>query len=323
MSETNRSRPSLEPLVPALVGVGFAHLLGGFVLWTVLPLLVSPGKNDKALEIAKLVWRAPADYLIESTPEEATPAPVVPSAPVLPITPVVASTPPSPGVQTSSLSPNSLARISSTITGMISGRPNNSPARGPMIHLSGQIPLTLPPASPTVTPASPPPAQAPKIVDSPPVIPPAPPAGGRVANKYITLSAVLADKPSLPVPRPNKPVLNLLDIAALNESQRAQDAAAGGADMEPVQKALEKAILREWKAPLIHAVPPSQRRATLLLSVMRDGSIKDAQLQTPSGSQALDDSIRETAAELSKIPETLPSSFPKERYDLRVNFQIE
>jgi outer membrane biosynthesis protein TonB len=144
-----------------------------------------------------------------------------------------------------------------------------------------------------------------------------------VANKYITLSAVLADKPSLPVPRPNKPVLNLLDIAALNESQRAQDAAAGGADMEPVQKALEKAILREWKAPLIQAVPPSQRRATLLLSVMRDGSIKDAQLQTPSGSQALDDSIRETAAELSKIPETLPSSFPKERYDLRVNFQIE
>lgn len=156
------------------------------------------------------------------------------------------------------------------------------------------------------------------------MVPPlAPPAGGRVANKYITLSAVLADKPSLPVPRPNKPVLNLLDIAALNETQRAQDAAAGGADMEPVQKALEKAILREWKAPLIQAVPPSQRRATLLLSVMRDGSIKDAQLQTPSGSQALDDSIRETAAELSKIPETLPSSFPKERYDLRVNFQIE
>lgn len=176
--------------------------------------------------------------------------------------------------------------------------------------------------------STPPPAAAPPqpvaAVSAEASEPPAAPAGqGREANKYITLSDILPEKAAVATPRPGKPVLNLLDIAALNENKRAQETEAGGADMEPVKKALERAILREWKAPPIQSVPAAQRRVTVELAVLRDGTVRDAVMKTHSGSEALDASVRAAAGRVTKIPETLPSSFPKERYDLRVNFQIE
>jgi TonB family protein len=146
----------------------------------------------------------------------------------------------------------------------------------------------------------------------------------REANKYITLSAIVPEaQRSEAKIATMKPVLNLLDIAVLNESKRAVETAAGGADMSLVEQALQQAILREWIAPDIRAVPAAQRRATLEITVRRDGSVTDVFLKTPSGSPLLDASIREATGRVTKIPQTLPSSFPKERYNLRVNFLIE
>ncbi|MCX6853336.1 MAG: TonB family protein, partial [Verrucomicrobia bacterium] len=108
-----------------------------------------------------------------------------------------------------------------------------------------------------------------------------------------------------------------------NANERAEDVEAGGADMGPVEKALQQSILKEWTAPPAQSVPPSQRRATMEISILRDGSIADASMKTASGSSLLDASIRQAAERLKKIPVTLPSNFPKERYELRVNFQIE
>jgi outer membrane biosynthesis protein TonB len=143
------------------------------------------------------------------------------------------------------------------------------------------------------------------------------------ANKYITLSAILPPGKAPAKPRENKRYLNLLDIANITANERAEVAEAGGADMGDVEKALEQAILKEWIAPSAQAVPPSQRRATMEIVILRDGTIADSSIKTASGSSLFNASIRKAADRLKKIPVTLPSNFPKERYELRVNFQIE
>ncbi len=143
------------------------------------------------------------------------------------------------------------------------------------------------------------------------------------ANKYITLSAILPPGKASAKPRENKRYLTLLDIANINANERAEVAEAGGADMGDVEKALQQAILKEWTAPSAQAVPPSQRRAIMEIVILRDGTIADASIKTASGSSLLNASIRRAADRLKKIPVTLPSNFPKERYELRVNFQIE
>ncbi len=51
--------------------------------------------------------------------------------------------------------------------------------------------------------------------------------------------------------------------------------------------------------------------------------MKEAVVQKASGCEALDASVREALSRVTKIAESLPSSFPKERYPLRVNLLIE
>lgn len=147
---------------------------------------------------------------------------------------------------------------------------------------------------------------------------PTPAATGRAANKYITLSFNNDTQRAMGA----KPTLNLLDIAKLNEATRVGQLADGGG-LDAVETALQQALLREWKPPLIDAVPVSQRRVTVDLVVFRDGSVKEAVVQKPSGCDALDASVREALGRVTKIAESLPSSFPKERYPLRVNLLIE
>jgi len=149
------------------------------------------------------------------------------------------------------------------------------------------------------------------------------PGNRKATHQYITLSAILPPGKAPAKPTANQPVLNLLDIAKLSANERAEAAEAGGADMNAVEKALQMAILKEWIAPAAHSVPPSQRRATMEVAILRDGTIADASIKTASGSSLLDASIRQAADRLKKIPATLPSNFTKERYELRVNFQIE
>lgn len=363
MSAAVQHRPQLEPLAPALIGVALLHVLAGLLIWTFLPLLV-PEKAGRAVDETPLVWRSPADFLLEAAPMPVAPAPppvvVAAIAPVPPPTPPPAPKPAAPATSAkpktltfipahgskdkkpaaaavssaTTVSPQTLNDISNSITSMVAG-PRTLPTAGLTINSLEQDPL-MRAASPLEgtgqkmesNAAAPPPSAAPPqpvaAVSAEESEPPAATEGqGREANKYITLSDILPERAAISTPRPGKPVLNLLDIAALNENKRAQETEAGGADMEPVKKALERAILREWKAPPIQSVPAAQRRVTVELAVMRDGTVRDAVMKTHSGSEALDASVRAAAGRVTKIPETLPSSFPKERYDLRVNFQIE
>lgn len=166
-------------------------------------------------------------------------------------------------------------------------------------------------------------SQASISTSSPPVAPATKPmrrsyssgGSGRKANKYITLSFINENVGT-------KPVLNLLDIAKINEATRV-DQVVGGGSLDAVEQALQQALMREWQPPSIDAVPPAQRRAVVDLVIWRDGSVKSAYLQTPSGSEEMDSSVRMALSRVKKISETLPSSFPKERYPVRVNLLIE
>jgi TonB family protein len=149
-------------------------------------------------------------------------------------------------------------------------------------------------------------------------VPPVQPGQGREANKYITLSAIVESPPV-----PTQPTLGLLDIAKLNDFERTRRASVDASGLDAVEGALQKTLMNAWIPPSIDRVPANQRRVSVELVVLKDGTVKDAVLVTPSGSEALDASVRALIARVTKIPESLPASYSKERYAVRVNLQIE
>lgn len=300
----------MEPLAPALVAVALAHGFAAFFVWM---FIAAWAPSKRTMELPKdIVWLSPSDFLM---PQQTQPPVILAktTAEQPQIKAATSASSPTPELpQTNKDAPlvsaQMLASISSQASALVAMPSNQS---------SGSIRMAIiPPVSQ---------AEPVEKRDSPVAkthAPEQPVITGPEANKYITISPV-APPDAVPAPVPVKPVLSLLDIANLNEAQKKREAIEGGADMEPVQSALEKAILNAWKSPTIKAVPASQRRVTLALSILRDGSVEDVVIVSPSGSDLLDASVRAAAARVTKIPQSLPSQFPKDRYDLQINFQIE
>lgn len=306
-------RAPIEPLAPALVAVALAHGFAAFILWM---FIAAWSPAQKTLQLPKdCVWHSPSDFLViqpppppvvvaqqpAEQPQVKAPANAPYPAPAVQLKPQTDKAPP----WVSSQMPATISSQASTLVAMLSDQ-----KLGPMS-------LTInPPVSPVV----------PVEKTDPPVAKTTEPdqsvITGPEANKYIMILPV---EPAdvVPAPAPMKSVLSLLDVANLYEAQKKREASQGGADMEPVQAALEKAILSAWKSPTIKAVPASHRRVTLSLSILRDGSVEDVVVVTPSGSDLLDASVRAAAARVTKITQSLPSQFPRDRYDLQINFQIE
>jgi TonB family protein len=69
-------------------------------------------------------------------------------------------------------------------------------------------------------------------------------------------------------------------------------------------------------------VPTAQREARLNIAIGKDGTVLKAQMSKFSGSHVLDQSILEAAARVKKISSALPSNFPKDSYDLELNFLL-
>ena len=97
----------------------------------------------------------------------------------------------------------------------------------------------------------------------------------------------------------------------------------GGANMDPVLKALEVALKKEWNAPALQDVPAAQRASTLKVTLGRAGQTLEVIMSKPSGSAVLDQSVIDAGMRVKKISESLPSSFPKDRYTVEVTFHIE
>jgi hypothetical protein len=294
MSVSPPRRAPLEPFVPALVGIGLAHVLLGMCVWIVHSLL--PPRSKPVEVTSSWTWYSPVDFLSEAGLSAPKPVPVVVAATPPPTAPPL----PEAGAKSVPRPPSdTLANLEKSMTATSGGflTPDN-----PFLA-SQALGVTL--TSPAVV--------VPKAAAES-----APAGQGRAANKYITLS--FNDDTYQGVRA--KPMLNLLDIAKLNEATRSGNLIASG-NLDAVEIALQQALLREWEPPLINAVPRSQRRVTVNLVIMRDGSVKDAVIQQPSGSGVLDASVRAALGRVTKIAESLPSSFPKERYPLRVNLLIE
>jgi outer membrane biosynthesis protein TonB len=335
MSAQSPRRAPLEPFLPAVVGIGLAHVLLGMCVWIVYPLL--PARPQSMSGAAALTWFSPADFLIPEKQPETVPMPkempvaaVPPSAqggaPIgIDLSPpgglaaaAVETAPPAmPAPPAMTLAPP-IMPVSPPMTGPVAPLPVDTLANLEKSMKASQGSL-LTPENPLMTTQATAAPQSP--ADPAREAAPAPTAlkeGGRAANKYITLSFINATQKAMGA----KPMLNLLDIAKLNEATRVGQIADGGG-MDAVEEALQQALLREWKPPLIDAVPVTQRRVTVELVVFRDGSVKEAVVQKASGCEALDASVREALSRVTKIDESLPSSFPKERYPLRVNLLIE
>lgn len=168
---------------------------------------------------------------------------------------------------------------------------------------------------------------------SPPLFAPATPAPKPSANRSITLRR-MRSKPAIPTagksPAPPLSSPTLLDIARLNTMRTPsppKPGAAAAADdndsnagLDAVDEAMNTAFLGVWTAPPIDAVPLAQRAARLNISLGKDGTVLKSQMSKFSGSHVLDQSILEAAANVKKIPVTLPANYSKESYDVELNF---
>jgi hypothetical protein len=327
------TRASLEPLAPALAGIGLALLMLGVLTWTLLPVLMPDGDvGGPGIQEADLVWRKPGEFMeppLDQPKPEAPPKPEAelknaPSPPVpVAVAPlkqeavtrlkkIDAEPPPSPKAAASGLaSADGLENSISSASGMDTLLPRRM-AGGLSTQISGGGPAKAPGAGRGE------PVQGQAAMATP----------GEAARtlrepaKYIAISAITKTAPQ-PVASVPQPVPSLLQIAVHNEADRILAAETGGADMGPVEKALQRAMLEAWKPPSPNLVPADQRRVEVRLAVLRDGAVRDALVHKRSGSRVLDESVDKMLQKVLKISESLPVKFPGTRYSLQVNLQID
>ncbi|MGV3663928.1 MAG: TonB C-terminal domain-containing protein [Prosthecobacter sp.] len=170
---------------------------------------------------------------------------------------------------------------------------------------------------------------------SAPLFAPATPAPKPSANRSITLRR-MRSKPTTPAagksPAPPMSSPTLLDIARLNTLRPGSPPKPGASavtddndnntGLDAVDEAMNTAFLAVWTAPPIDAVPATQREARLNISLGKDGSVLKSQMSKFSGSHVLDQSILEAAANVKKIPVTLPANYTKDSYDVELNFLL-
>jgi len=130
-------------------------------------------------------------------------------------------------------------------------------------------------------------------------------------------------------PAPPFKAATLADMARLNTLRPvapvpapAVESLPVGLNMDAIENAVNAAFYASWIAPPIESVPVSQRSAQLTISIARDGRVVHTAMSQPSGSHVLDDSILTAASKVTQLSVTLPSQFPKDSYDLELNFLL-
>ena len=332
------TRAALEPLAPAILGIGLALLLLGLLAWALLPVIAPDNaEGDPSLNAAGLVWRKPAEFM--EVPQE-KPVPELPHKPAAELkkappvsAPVVVAPPKPPPAIAAKKIPD---EPSPPVTKAVAPVPNPAQATSDGLEysissasgmdallprrgtggLSTLIGGGLSAKGGAAERREPVPAQA------------AATSSGEASRtlrepaKYIAISAIAKAVPQ-PVMAVPQPVPSLLQIAVHNEADRMMVAETGGADMGPVEKALQRTMLEAWRPPSPALVPADQRRVEVRLAVLRDGAVRDAIVHKKSGSPILDDSVDKMLKKVVKISESLPVKFPGTRYSLQVNLQID
>lgn len=285
------ARPlQLEPFVAAVLLMTVLHAAVGGVLWW----LWSEQRHAHYRDL--LVWMNPADFHnnVANVPviPVPTPAPVVAAVTPAPRPKKAAATPPPPVAEAppkaTLIAPPPMAPQPESL----SSTPLFAGAAKPRQQASRNITLRR------ARPAAPANATATKPVDS--TVPPMASASLQDLARLGTL------RPPEPAPAAPAPVDDL----------------PPGLNLDAVDNAVNAAFHAAWTAPALDEVPAHQRSAELTISIGRDGRVIRSQMTKPSGSHALDTSILDAAARTREIGVTLPSQFPKESYDLELNFLI-
>lgn len=288
----NRKRPTtLEPISAAVIVIVALHLGAIFGVWWWWQNVVNTQREARAKQLA---WMNPGDFSTQTPTSAAPPAKPVAAAPKADKK-VPAATPPKPKP------PAETPVQKATLV-----------AAPPQQHQMEPVPNT---------------AGAPLFAAA--AAQPAKPS----ANRSITLRRAperhaTSDLFDTPVPPMTSPTL--MDIARLNTLRPSAIPPPAGPDAAPVadvnldavDEAVNAAFLTGWTAPPIESVPDGQREGRLSISIGKDGTVLKAQMSKFSGSHVLDQSILEVASKVKKISTTLPANFPKESYDLELNFLL-
>ncbi|WP_139373116.1 hypothetical protein [Prosthecobacter debontii] len=322
-------RPPLEPLSLVVMAVMMVHLLVGLVCWTLLPMLPVASlkpvwrhvplswKNDGR------TWFDPGEFTLH--PDVKVPAPASAPTPAIPSTPPPASPPPAPmSVPPAAAAPP--AGVGSAPvpapTASVTPSAESSTVTTPPMALTLPAEASAPEAG--IAPAmagthAPLPQDASLLADTSALKSPAATttAAPKITNKTITLSP-MSDQEDEGVAKRIVPATE----TKMRLEEKGKEP-TGGANMDPVLKALEVALKKEWNAPALQDVPAAQRASTLKVTLGRDGQTLEVIMSKPSGSAVLDQSVINAGMRVKKISESLPSSFPKDRYTVEVTFHIE
>jgi TonB-like protein len=289
----NRKRPTtLEPISAAAIVIVSLHLAAVFGVWWWWQNVGSPQRNAKAMQLA---WMNPADF------KSLVPASTVPRAIKVASAPKATKKAPVP-VPAPGPKPSAGAPVQKAV---LVAAPPQQHQMEPVPNTTGN-PLFAGTAESQSKPS---------------------------ANRSITLRRAPEKRPGsaffgAPVPPITSPTL--MDIARLNTMRpptvpvpgSAPAAPEEEANLDAADEAVNTAFLASWIAPPIDSVPSSQREARLNISIGKDGTVLKAQMSKFSGSHVLDQSILEAAAKVKKISATLPSNYPKDSYDLEMNFLL-
>lgn len=93
----------------------------------------------------------------------------------------------------------------------------------------------------------------------------------REPTKYLAIALIAKTGGPVPQPLPSQ-----LHRAVDDAEDRILAAEIIGADMGPVDNALQQAILEASRPPSAAMVPVDQRRVEVRLAVLRDGAVRDA-----------------------------------------------
>jgi len=114
------------------------------------------------------------------------------------------------------------------------------------------------------------------------------------------------------------------ELALLNEA------------LDRMDQCLYEVFMSVWRPPGSRLVPPSKRVARLDVTLNHQAHVEAFHLAVPSGSPELDLSVVEALESATRLipeiqsgdhslqfPQSLPSNFPDQRYECRIQFQIE
>ena len=90
---------------------------------------------------------------------------------------------------------------------------------------------------------------------------------------------------------------------------------------------IKDAITRHWQRPrqtTEQAASPENRLETAIcVRIQPDGTLEFVEISNPSGNAEMDDSVRQAAESVGKLPEPLPAGLGAPDYEVTIQFKLE